>query len=60
MIWSTVARGNASVCLYSGRFMNGGLFEGVIRSLTLETLTFASWNQIGAWLNRLDALRRAA
>jgi len=22
--------------------------------------TFASWNQIGAWLNRLDALRRAA
>ena len=24
------------------------------------TLTFASWNHIGRWLQRLDALRRVA
>ena len=28
--------------------------------VALASPTFASWNQIGAWLNRLDALRRAA
>jgi hypothetical protein len=26
----------------------------------LETLTFASWNQIGEWLRRFDMLRQAA
>jgi len=26
----------------------------------LASLTFASWNQIGEWLRRLEALRRVA
>ena len=26
----------------------------------LVTLTFTSWNQIGVWLRRLEALRQAA
>jgi hypothetical protein len=34
------------------------LLGGIVR--LLASPTFASWNQIGAWLNRLDALRRAA
>jgi hypothetical protein len=34
------------------------LIDGAIRSVV--TQNFASWNQIGVWLRRLDLLRRTA
>ena len=36
------------------------LFSGMVCPLAGASPICASWNQIGAWLNRLDALRRAA
>jgi hypothetical protein len=34
--------------------------QRVSRLQSVVTLNFTSWNQIGDWLSRLDALRRAA
>jgi hypothetical protein len=48
----------------SGSAAEPGRSPGLVTCWRLKpevvTLTFASWNQIGKWLRRVDAIRQAA
>jgi hypothetical protein len=44
----------------TSRVATGRLIAGLVFPPNVASLNFASWNQIGEWLRRLDGLRCAA